>query len=181
MKIVYLHGFGSNSQTNKVSFLREKFPDHEVIAFDIPPDADDAFEIIRKNLDSLGKDIVLVGTSLGGFWANYFSEYYRLPCLIMNPSTQPWYTLKLSHAYNMVMGWNESRAESYFKYAQVSYPHVKRKVLLDLNDELIDYRISRDFFINSSEIIYSIGGYHRYTHFDILEEELRDLINGSTL
>lgn len=33
--------------------------------------------------------IVFIGTSLGGFWANYFAHKYDTKCVLVNPSISP--------------------------------------------------------------------------------------------
>lgn len=179
--IFYLHGFGSNSNSQKVSFLKSKFSDVE--SFDIPIRADEAYCCIKKflvehftisNLD----EPILVGTSLGGFWANYFAQEYKLSCLLMNPSLEPWHTLKLEHAFNMVPDWQEKYANEYLNYKTQIVSGIPRIVLLEQDDKILDYKVAYDAFINKSKIVVSKGGTHRYDHMDVLEKELRELING---
>lgn len=179
-KIVYLHGFGSSSQTPKVKFLADKFGAENVITFDIPSRAKEAFNLIERNLLNIfrefGTDIILVGTSLGGFWANYFASKYDLKCLIMNPSLNPSVSLKQEHALKMVPDWKEEYAEEYARY-EGNYGSVFRVVLLDLDDEILNSYDTLYKFINNSKVVTSSGGTHRYDHLDVLEAELRDAIN----
>lgn len=39
-------------------------------------------------------DITLVGSSLGGFYSIYLSEKYNLKAVLINPSVEPWVTMK---------------------------------------------------------------------------------------
>ena len=89
-QIVYLHGFASIGTSVKSNALREKFGTENVYSPDFPVDPDmvesmnDTFMETNKNFP-----VIFVGTSLGGFWANYFAQKWDAPCVIVNPATQP--------------------------------------------------------------------------------------------
>lgn len=46
--------------------------------------------IVRENTDY---PLIFVGTSIGGFWANYFAQKWDTLCVIVNPATKPSKTL----------------------------------------------------------------------------------------
>ena len=95
MKIIYLHGFNSDENSNTVISLKKIFNDLIGISYDyIIPDL--AHEKIKNTIDAvlkIDKEIILVGTSLGAFWANYFAQKYLLKCVLVNPSLYPWVSL----------------------------------------------------------------------------------------
>ena len=91
-KILYLHGFASCGEGNKSSELKKCFGTDNVIAPDLPPSPLDAIQIIEEILRSSHFD-VLIGSSLGGFYATCLAEKYRMKAILLNPSTQPWETL----------------------------------------------------------------------------------------
>lgn len=90
MKIIYFHGFASVGSGAKATALRLQFPDDTVLAPDLPVDPKEVISLV----DSLVREnpsfpLIFVGTSLGGFYASYFSARYDCPCVLVNPSTNP--------------------------------------------------------------------------------------------
>ena len=48
MKLIYFHGFGSSAASGTIRTLREKLPDFDVIAPDIPVDPAEALPFLRE-------------------------------------------------------------------------------------------------------------------------------------
>ena len=65
MKVIYFHGFGSSAASGTIRTLREKLPDFEVIAPDIPVDPVEALPFLRTLCETEQPNVV-VGTSMGG-------------------------------------------------------------------------------------------------------------------
>lgn len=88
--IIYLHGFGSTGVSPKSQALKDAFPNADVIAPTLPVTPSliiqTVSELVRK---ATAYPIIFVGTSLGGFWANYFAQHFDALAVIVNPSTQP--------------------------------------------------------------------------------------------
>ena len=91
-KILYLHGFSSCGKGNKSLALQAYFGAENVIAVDLPPSPIDAINTIEEILGASHFDL-LIGSSLGGFYATYLAEKYQMKAVLVNPSTQPWETL----------------------------------------------------------------------------------------
>lgn len=71
MKILYIHGFNGTPVGPKVDMLRQSFKNSEIIAPQHDSRAENVFHLlggIAEDLDSI--DDVILGSSLGGFWAN---------------------------------------------------------------------------------------------------------------
>ena len=78
MRVLYLHGFASSSQSSKAAFFRTRFADHG-IAVDVPDFNEPDFSTltisrmlaqVRRGIDGApGGPVVLIGSSLGGFVA----------------------------------------------------------------------------------------------------------------
>ncbi|MBC5782630.1 hypothetical protein H8N03_06710 [Ramlibacter sp. USB13] len=88
--IFYLHGFASAGNGPKAQALRSRFGPRSVLSPDLPIDP----RAVRDEVDSLirtarSSPLILVGTSLGGFYACYFSRRWSLPCVLVNPSMEP--------------------------------------------------------------------------------------------
>lgn len=91
--IIYIHGYESSPNSDKVEQLKKMFPDEIIIAPDVDHSSD-PYDI-RIQLGMLIKDvpkdsdIILVGSSAGGFWADYFAATYVHKAVLINPSLNP--------------------------------------------------------------------------------------------
>lgn len=90
MKIVYLHGFASVGDSDKSRELVNRFGSDNVVCPNLPIDPNAVKDIISKIVkENSNFPIIFVGTSLGGFYANYFAQKYDALCVLVNPSTRP--------------------------------------------------------------------------------------------
>jgi predicted esterase YcpF (UPF0227 family) len=184
--IIYFHGFGSVGDTPKSFKLKEKFGADNVIAPDLPIDPIEVIKLVDDIVNNLTNcnDIVFVGTSLGGFYANYFSKKYRLNCVLINPSTNPSLTLKRK------LGLNTNYAtKKTFEVKQEyidSWREMEEEVLntdnslvhlfLAKNDEVLNYHAALNMFFDSHEIKITDNGGHRYDmHWDKVIEVISEL------
>lgn len=84
MKVVYLHGLGSSGQSATARRLDRSLPSsYEVVAPDIPVQPELAITALKKLAETLDPDDVIVGTSMGGLYAQLFKGWRRL---LINPS-----------------------------------------------------------------------------------------------
>lgn len=83
IKVVYLHGLGSSGSSTTAQRLQRSLPHHEVIAPDIPVQPEFAVTALNRLAQSLSPEDIIVGTSLGGLYAQLFRGYRRL---LINPS-----------------------------------------------------------------------------------------------
>ena len=87
--VVYLHGYGSSSQSSTATFLAKNMPDCNVIAPDIPVDPKEALPFLKDYCAARHADLV-IGTSMGGMYAMQMSDYPRIcvnPALHMSQLT----------------------------------------------------------------------------------------------
>ena len=81
--IVYFHGLSSSGNSRTGSQLRQLFPDANVITPDIPVYPSEALPKLRELLEGLDpKDTVVVGTSMGGMYAQQMRGFKRI---LVNP------------------------------------------------------------------------------------------------
>lgn len=90
--IVYIHGWGSSPQSQTALDIKKSFPDEIFICPHIDHSQDP--DIIRHQMDDLGKklmqrDAIVVGSSAGGFWADYIGCIYGIKTVLINPSLRP--------------------------------------------------------------------------------------------
>jgi predicted esterase YcpF (UPF0227 family) len=93
--IIYFHGYGSSSKSDKATRLKAE-ESFKVFSFDIDIDPDVAFKQLSHNIDMaliedmhLPEELIFVGTSLGGWWAEKMAKLYQCKAVIINPSVNP--------------------------------------------------------------------------------------------
>ncbi len=86
--ILYIHGFASSSKATKANLLRKSF--NNVESIDLNPKPTIAItqlsDFIQKQKD---KKILLIGSSLGGYYSLYLSKKFNLNVVLVNPSLNP--------------------------------------------------------------------------------------------
>ncbi len=169
MTIIYLHGFNSDGNSTTIKEIRKEISGLLSISYDYI-EADIAFQQIRELIDDTlqkDNDLIIAGTSLGGFWANYFSQKYQLKCVLVNPAINPSVTLRKAVEFSPLLNYNtgESRefifdhADAYKKYEVPVESGINRIIVLGKNDEVIDYKKSEEVFRNKGRIILTEEGH----------------------
>jgi predicted esterase YcpF (UPF0227 family) len=170
-KVVYFHGYGSNTQSQKIVELGKTF---EVIAPEIPIKFDEAIQHLTNFIlhDLLDSRLIFVGTSLGGYWAGLMSSMFAVPAVLINPSCEPGATLK---RYN-----NSKLDETELaKYNPLEFKSdAARIILLAKDDDVLDYRIAKEKFSNSCEIKLFENGGHRFNAIDVIAENIIEIEKG---
>ncbi|HIQ28774.1 MAG TPA: hypothetical protein EYH42_09815 [Sulfurovum sp.] len=168
-KILFLHGFSSCGIGNKSTALKAYFGTENVIANNLAYDPLEAISEVERIIKSQSIDL-LVGSSLGGFYATYLAEKYQMKAVLLNPSTQPWLTLA------PYVGWQKRFCDDevfefktsdieIFKTLEVKPEKGNYLVLLQSADELLDYTKAQSLY-NMHKVIVEYGGNHRFENID---------------
>lgn len=177
MQIFYLHGFNA-----------APYPDSDIVRgiSSIPLVKDftllgydpfDQYEnIMKKLLDDIEKsakdDFVMVGLSLGGFYAAEIAREKDTKCVLINPGRNPFLHLAPAVGWpmrNFVTGKTNTLSLdshlSYYRKRIDTKKHKKRPLfLLDADDRLISARITKRCYENDSDIVMFPGGNHFFQH-----------------
>jgi predicted esterase YcpF (UPF0227 family) len=158
--VIYFHGMGSSGTTSeKAAFLRKYYT---VYAPDIPMGYYQAMEHLLSFVKDVLiahrlQNVVLVGSSLGGYWASRMADCFRLPCVLINPSCNPGPRLP---AY----GYAEE-SKDYAPLAPIA-DDLSRIVLLSTNDEVLDYTEAYKVFDQCASVRLFADGGHRFENHD---------------
>lgn len=87
--ILYLHGYDSSSQGDKPQMLRSLYPKNRLLIPDLPLDPLECMTLSEDTLRTASNDAIIVGASLGGFYAYYLASKFKRDCLLINPVFQP--------------------------------------------------------------------------------------------
>lgn len=184
--IIYLHGFNSGGSSAKATWLRNHLPDITVLSPTYPSHlADEAPARLREYVAQVRRDhphdtrLLLVGSSLGGFWARYLAPEWGASMALINPAMYP---ENLTQAVGLIK--NEATGEEYvltleqvnaltrYQVAKCN-PKVPTLVLLDEDDEVLDYREAEAFYRDCARVIVYPGGSHGFEHLNEALPEIR--------
>ena len=94
--IIYLHGFNSGGSAQKAGWLRRHCAPLVVFAPTYQPHrAHEAARELRKFIARLRREnpqdpkLMLIGSSLGGFWAQVLAREFGAAIVLINPSVRP--------------------------------------------------------------------------------------------
>ena len=179
-KIIYLHGFASSANSTKAlqlkKYILENYSKTEIIIPDIENNIVDAVQQIDKLIEEFSPS-ALIGSSLGGFYATYFSEQYNLKCVGINPAVIPPAEMSeyLGENKNYSTGKkfliNQEQLDLLDKMGrEIKVIKCPRNfmILLQSHDEKLDYRVATNFY-RGAVLDVTFGGNHSFenleTHF----------------
>lgn len=176
--ILYLHGFASCGDSAKTRLLKEYFGEGEIYSPDLPVRPGRAVAFIDAVIREKKADL-LIGSSLGGFYASYFCEKYGIKTVLINPSTEPHITLEPYVGINSFwcsgepFVWKRSYLEELKAYCidTVKEPS-SYLLLLQKGDEVLDYRIALQKY-EGAELFLQEGGNHRFENLHAYLEEIK--------
>lgn len=178
-QIVYIHGYNGSVISPKVGALKQKWRDSNVVAPYFPDhDASGSHTYLSKFItSSLHKhpNMLLVGCSLGGFWATYLANEFKLPSLLLNPAAKPWETLMKYVGTDLT----EREVHQFARYNNVfgNYKTVSepRIILLEKGDDVIDPYKSRELYLNHGKVQLLPGGSHRFDNYVAMNHAVQEL------
>jgi len=173
--ILYLHGFNSSGASAKGRYLREQLADIPVLTpschYD-PAVAIGELSALVGQYHDHGSGLLLIGSSLGGYYTQHLAHRYRLPMVLINPALLPLVTLEdhLGENTNYYTGETYTLTRQHLaalRALDVPEPcadPVPALLLLDAGDEVLDYRLARQRYQDCAEIVVYPGGDHQFRH-----------------
>ena len=186
-KILYLHGFASSANSTKANlintFIKKNTKSTQILIPDLDNDIESAYLqidlIIKKESPSS-----IIGSSLGGFYATYFSDKYNLLCVNINPAVPP---------IDMSMYLGENQNFSTGEKFVVSKHHLdlletmSQKIqslnrtknfltLIQSGDEVLNYKNAIKYFA-ASRVEIKFGGNHSFEDFEKYFTKIKRFLN----
>jgi predicted esterase YcpF (UPF0227 family) len=171
--IVYLHGFNSSPASFKAQALCARLVAlgraHEFIAPALPPAPAVAAALLEK-LAQEHPQAVLVGSSLGGYYATMLAERFAMRAVLVNPAVRP-YELLAGHVGRQK---NFHSGEEYeftarhvaeLRALEVDTITPQRYLLIvATGDEVLDYRHAVEKYRGAEGLVIA-GGDHGFSDF----------------
>lgn len=178
--ILYCHGWGSRFDPckSKIRALAKRRPvDGITVDYTMHPQV--VFEKHAARL-KIHSEAIVVGTSLGGFYAAWLGAEFDRPFISINPSITPSTTLRayLGHGVNHVGEPFELTEDCVKAYDGLSFRLDGRgTIILDMGDEVLDAQATLDFVSGRLPVVAFEGGSHRFDHMAELIESRADLFD----
>ena len=91
--ILYFHGFASSSDSDKAKIIKSHISKIskkiKIFTPDLSNNFKEANNQITKLIDENEKDFVFMGSSLGGYYANFFGSINKSKVILINPAIPP--------------------------------------------------------------------------------------------
>ncbi len=173
--MIYIHGYGSHGLGSKAKKFRNYCKENN-IAFIAPslsyiPDL--AIQTLEELIESCGKDVTLIGSSMGGYMGIYLATKYNLKAVLINPAIFPYKILNqtLGYTSNFYDGskfeWTKKHLEMLQKYEVKEVKKQNFMLLLQKGDELLNFQEAVDKFLGAKIFVedcgtHSFEGIERY-------------------
>ena len=177
MDLIYLHGFNSSPQSHKAQLTKRWLAEHHpAVRFICPamspyPDRAGA-EILAATGDVEWPSALVMGSSMGGFYTTWVAARHGCKAVLINPAVRPWQGREylLGEQTNFHTGetypFTRRDIEGFPRYGVETIPRPENFwVLLQTGDEVLDYRLARDFYTGCRQTIEE-GGDHSFQHFE---------------
>ncbi len=178
--ILYCHGWGSrfDPRKNKIRALA-KMRSVDGITVDYTMHPQVVFGMYAARL-KLHPEALVVGTSLGGFYAAWLGAEFDRPFIAINPAIAPSTTLRayIGHGVNHVGELFELTQDCVKAYNALSFRlDGQGTIVLDMGDEILDAQATLDFVRGRLPVVMFDGGSHRFDHMADLIESRPDLFH----
>lgn len=172
--LVYIHGFLSSPQSQKarqlVAWAKKERPDLRVHVPALPVDPAAALADLEAILHTCANPPGVIGSSLGGFYANILAARHGLRAVLINPAVHPHRVMRQylglqRNYYTHLVAMVTPGHFRWIEHMEMKPPHPERLwVLLETGDETLDYRLAEAFYADSNLDI-TPGGSHAYEGF----------------
>ncbi len=169
MLTLYIHGFGSCALSHKASLFKDYYTGKglKFLAPTLSYNPKFAIETLCDIVELFDRKVNLIGSSLGGYYAIYLANRYKLKAALINPSVYPYETLSkyipkaLNYCDLSSFEWNQTHLNLLKNY-EVHNPLPQYfMVLLQKGDKDLDYsQAARKF--SRAKLIIEEGGSHSF-------------------
>ena len=181
--ILYFHGFASSSDSEKAEILKKYISSFakktKLIIPDLNNNFQEAIKEIKQLIKSNEKPIAFMGSSLGGYYAAYFSSLYKSKAVLINPAIPPLkgFDIYLGENKNYSTGEKFNITAEDIKFIKSisykKYNNSKRTlILVESQDEVLNY-IETSSYFQGCYIDINFGGNHSYTSLKEKLEKIR--------
>ena len=153
-------------------YLEKHYPQ---VAFHCPQLANVPEQAIGQLTDMINQHAddywLLVGSSLGGYFATYLSEQYQLRAVLINPAIKPYelladYLGQQQNPYTGEQFWvTQAHMQQLKLLERAKITEKNYLVMVQMGDEVLDYRLAQEKF-SQANLIVQPDGDHSFINFE---------------
>jgi predicted esterase YcpF (UPF0227 family) len=174
--ILYLHGFRSSPNSRKAMQVREAMAARgvvdEYLCPQLPASPRQAIDLALATvqLEDPAR-LVLIGSSLGGYYATWLAEKHDARAVLLNPAIDPHAGLRalLGEQKNLHTGEPYLLTEAHLRgWEKLWVPRVtpaRYLLIVETGDEVLDYRRALERYAGAEQIVVQ-GGDHSLQSFE---------------
>jgi len=171
--LIYIHGFNSSPASFKARVLQaalaERVPGATFLAPALPPSPTAATRLLDA-LVVAHPQAILVGSSLGGYYAGWLAERHAMRAVLVNPAVRPY---ELLHGHvgmqtNLYTGEHYEFAAAHVEelraLEQDRVTPARYLLMVETGDEVLDYRQAVARYTGAQQYVIE-GGDHGFGDF----------------
>lgn len=176
--ILYLHGFMSAPTSFKAQLLKTSLVQKVVgCRYCCPQLPVSPVEAVRTALAEIqgisAEELTVIGSSLGGFYANWIAEQYGCRAVLLNPVIDPWRIKILEDSLDrcdlQVKAWLDFRDTYAQELVSVRIETITKPerylLVAATGDELLDWHLMQEHYQHAHQIIIQ-GSNHGISDFE---------------
>ena len=182
--ILFIHGFGSCGLGDKSRVLIEHYGRQQVLAPDLFHGPAKTIAELESLLQQYQVEL-LVGSSLGGYYATWLNGQHGSPSVLINPALSPWKLpgVQPGHHTRWCNGEPFELKQVHLDQLQDYHRPVlsseeRYLVLLQTGDEVLDYRQAAEYY-RDKEVVEIAGGSHRFDQFELQLPRIDGWLRGN--
>ncbi len=184
-KVIYIHGFNSSPESYKAvkfgQYLAQRY--HNEIEYLVPCLKHEPIASLIQLENLIDANTVLLGSSLGGFYATYLSQKYQIKAVLINPAVTPFNLMAdyLGEQFNPYQNYRYHVTQSHIEQLKWCYLKtlLKPELLLLLQqtgDEVLNYQEAVKYYSQCHQQI-EFGGDHSFIGFHNHFDGIVDFLN----
>lgn len=191
MNIIYIHGFKSSGESDKSEQLKKYFSKYgskvNIISPTLSPNPKEAISTLSSIIKGTKGPVILVGTSLGGFYAIYCSVRFDVPAFIINPSLEPHISLAKSIGIHKRYGSGEPYEfkQEYIEALKFLFDSIRSASITSSNlnfyistdDERLTFDKLDQYFPYRNTLKKFENAGHRFSKFNEILPDIEELAN----
>jgi predicted esterase YcpF (UPF0227 family) len=190
--VVYLHGFRSSPRSSKavttgdaVRALSSKDKSFEWYCPQLLASPKMSIDMVMQHIDKSKSDhLVIIGSSLGGFYTNYLAEKYACKAVVLNPAVRA--ARELAPHVGMLTAYDSNEPFDFrsehideLKALQVEKITAPKRYFLIAakGDELLDWNEMAEFYPEANQLILE-GSNHGISEYRELVPRVLEFISA---
>ena len=190
--LVYLHGFRSSPRSSKAVMTGEGI---KALSSDVNPiewycpqllaSPKESMEMVMKHIDQSKWDhMVVIGSSLGGFYTNYLAEKFDCKAVVLNPAVRA--ARELAPHVGMMTAYDSDEPFDFrseyvdelkaLQVERISNPN-RYFLIAAKGDELLDWKEMTEFYEGATQLVLDGSDHGISDYADHLPQVLKFIVS----